>query len=240
MNRIVKSFAIFFLILCTCFVLSSCTGLKLTPDMKESIDIYKEAISKAQKEKSGTIEVVSYIDDDAIEFKTTETTIVFDYNISGNKVQFERKDSLNGEETEIYKCDGKKIEVFDREKDKWIDDTKKNKDYLSSKTNPFVTLSLFRVDNNLKVDSSHLSNITRHQEGDYTVITFTLNDKSVSTVLSYTKAKGIVRESAGHTRSYYIDSEGNLCKIQIDAAQKIASNGETNDYTTSITVDIKR
>ena len=75
---------------------------------------------------------------------------------------------------------------------------------------------------------------------DYTVITFTLNDKSVSTVLSYTKAKGIVRESAGHTRSYYIDSEGNLCKIQIDAAQKIASNGETNDYTTSITVDIKR
>ena len=240
MSRIFKKIICVLLILCFSLLFSSCSGLKLTPEMEESIEIYKEAVSKALKAKKGSIRVVSYIDDDAIEFKTTETTIDFSYVVSGNKVKFDRNDSLNGEDAEVYRCDGKKIEVYDREEDKWFDDTEKNKDYLDAKKNPLVTLTLFRVDNDLKINTSHLSDIKRSRDGDYTVITFTLNDKSVSTVLSYTKAKGIVRESAGHTRSYYIDKDNNLCKIKIDAVQKISSNGKVNNYTSSITVDIER
>ena len=219
---------------------SSCSGLKLTPEMEESIDMYTDAVSSAEKAKGGRISVVSVIDDDAIEFKTTETTIDFEYSVEGDKVIFERFDTLNGEKTAKYKCDGNKIEVYDFDKEKWSDTTDQNKEYLDVKKNPLTSLTLFRVDSNKKVDTNLLTDIKRFTEDEYTVIEFTLKDESVSSVMSYTKADGIVRESAGHTRSYYLDEKGELVKINIEAVQDIITNGTSNKYTTKMTVLIKR
>lgn len=217
---------------------SSCSGLELTPEMEECIEIYTAAVDKAEQAASGKITVTSVAEDNAIEFKTTESVIVFSYTVSDGKVSFERVDTVDGAESAKYSCDGTTVNSY--EDGAWVDKTEENTAFLSADTNPLTTLSLFRVDNDKKIRTDYLSDIQRRTEDGFTVIDFILKDSSVSTVLGYTKADGIVRQSAGHTRSYYIDSEGELCKIVINAVQQVLNNGEAGEYKTSMTVTIER
>ncbi len=217
---------------------SSCSNFKFTPQMQECIDIYLDAIEKNETKTSGHITVTSVADDNAIEYKRTESVINFDYSITDGKVSYQRNDCLNGKTVAEYKCDGQRVLCYDENTNSWIDKTEQNKAFLSSKSNPLTTLSLFRVDNNKKLRRSNFESITSHKDADMTVVVFTLDDSTVSTVLEYNKADGIVRESAGHTRSYYIDSDGFLRKVIVEAIQNVTSNDKISVYKTTMTVEI--
>ncbi len=227
------------LIICVIlFSLSSCDSFKITDDMQVSVDKYISAVSSFTEKISGNLKVTSVIEDNAIEFKTTESIIEYDYTINDKKVSFSRKDYSDKKETASFKTDGDKILSFDYTTQEWIDKTEENASFLTVENNPFVTLSLFRIENNYKVKASYLSNIVEKVEGEYTVVEFTLKDSTVSTVLGYNKADGIVRNSAGHTRSYYINSNGELEKIVIVALQDVVNNGDEGTYKSTITVEI--
>ena len=230
----------FVLIVCCLLLCTSCSSFKFSPETEAYRDEYLEAVEKAENAASGEITVSSLLVDEAIEFKTTESRIDFKYTVENKKVLFEREDYLDGELSAKYKSDGKIVESFDLSSEKWVDKTEENAVFLSADKNPLTTLSLFRVDNNNKVKTSYLSDVKKRTEGEYSVIEFVLNDKSVSTVLGYTKADGIVRNSAGHVRSYYINSDGELCRIVIKALQDVINNGKQGKYDSTMTVEIKR
>ena len=129
--------------------------------------------------------------------------------------------------------------MYDFSTESWIDETEDNKSYMSSGSNPLTSLSLFRIDSKLKIKTDYLTDIKQYESGDFTVVEFTLKDSTVSVVLSYYKADGIVRKSAGHTRSYFIDSDGYISKIIISTTQKMYSNGEEGTYNTEMVVECK-
>ena len=220
------------------FIMTSCNNFKITDEMQITVDKYISAVSSFAKNTSGKMSVTTVIEDKAIEFKTTESVIEYEYTITEDKVSFVRKDFLNGEEIANYKTDSEKVLAYDYSLKDWVDKTEENASFLSAANNPFVTLSLFRVDNNYKVKANYLSDISEKTDGEYTVIQFKLKDSTVSTVLGYNKADGIVRNSAGHTREYYIDSEGDLERIIIIALQDVANNGKEGSYKSTITVEI--
>lgn len=234
MKRVI-SFIFLVLILIS---LCSCSGLKITSEIEGYIELYKKAIENTTVKQQGEVKVTSVTNDNAIEFTTTTSLIEFDYYIKDDKVVFNRNDHVNDELLAVYICNGDEILVKNDAEAEFKDATKQNESFLYVDKNPFITLSLFRVDSNGKIDSSVLNNIKQYTEDEYTVVEFVLSDKAVSTVLGYTKADGVVRKSSGHTRKYYIDSNNNVCKIQIDASQKIISNGVEGDYITSMTVEI--
>lgn len=218
--------------------LSSCNSFKITDEMQTSVDKYISAVSSFSENLSGSLKVTTVIEDNAIEYKTTESVIEYEYTVNDEKVSFLRKDYLNGKENASYKSDGEKVMSFDYELEDWVDKTEENTAFLSVKNNPFITLSLFRIDNDYKVKANYLSNITERADGEYSVVEFTLKDSTVSTVLGYNKVDGIVRNSAGHTRSYYINSNGELEKIVIVALQEVFNNGKEGSYKSTITVEI--
>jgi len=234
-----KSKLLLFLLIAICLIsMSSCSGLKITPEIQATIDKYISAVSSFAENESGTVKITTVQEDKAIEFKTTESVIDYNYTVADQKVSFERKDYLDGKENASYKCDGNSVLMYDYSAEDWVDKTKENSVFLSSKNNPITTLSLFRVDSKYKVKAKNFTEITESTEGDYTVIKFSLDDSTVSTVLSYNKADGIVRTSAGHTRSYYLDSDGNIKKIVIEALQNVVNNGNEGSYKSAITVEI--
>ncbi len=220
------------------FNLSSCNSFKITDEMQKSVDKYISAVTSFSQKPSGNLNVTTVVEDNAIEYKTTKSQIEYEYTVNEQKVLFTRKDYLNGEENASFKSDGEKVLSFDYELQDWVDKTDENKSFLSVKNNPFVTLSLFRIDNNYKVKANYLSDIVERNEGEYIIIEFTLKDSTVSTVLGYNKADGIVRNSAGHTRSYFINSKGELEKIVIVALQDVVNNGKEGSYKSTITVEI--
>ena len=220
-------------------LLSSCSSLKITEHMQEGIDVYTEAVTKSESREEGTVSVLSVVDDNAIEFKHTESLIECDYTVSEGKVNFSRTDYLNGEMTLQYQCDGNTVMCLDKKTNEWTDKTEENYSFISPQTNPLITLSLFRVDSNKKINTNHITDIqynsTPDQDGNVTV-QFTLKNSTITDIMGYNKVKGIVRNSAGHVRTYYIDSDGYISKIVISAVQKIYNNGKEGYYTTEMTV----
>ena len=235
-----KNKVVFLLIIACMCLCTSCSSFKFSPETEGYRDEYLNAVAKAEKAISGEIKVTSVLVDEAIEFKTTESIIDYKYSINDGKVVFEREDYVDGKLSSKFESDGNSVKQFDLTDEKWVDKTEENAVFLLADKNPFATLSLFRVDNNKKVKTSYLSDVRKRTDGEYTVIEFVLNDKSVSTVLGYTKADGIVRNSAGHTRSYFINSDGDLCKIVIEANQDVINNGKQGKYNSLMTVEIKR
>lgn len=111
--------------------------------------------------------------------------------------------------------------------------------FWSAQTNPLTTLSLFRVDSKYKVRTDYMTDIKYNSvpdENGYTSVEFTLKDSTVSDILDYNKARGIVRRSAGHTRTYYIDSSGYIAKIVVLTNQVVFNNGKEGSYNTEMTV----
>lgn len=234
MKRLLALLFIFLIILSLC----SCSGLEVTPEIEEYIILYKTAVENTVTNKSASVKVKSVTKDNAIEFTTNTSVIEFVFKIENDKVLFDRNDYLNDELSATYTCDGNTVLVKNSGDTKFSDVTEQNEVFLYADKNPFVTLSLFRVDNEGKINNSVLKDVKKYTEGEYTVVEFALSDKAVSTILGYTKADGVVRESAGNTRKYYIDSNSKICKIQIDSNQKIISNGVEGEYITSMTVEI--
>ena len=224
------------LLLAVLFLSTSCSTLEVTEEMNEAIELYKSAVSASELKNKGKITVTSLLNDEALENKKTESVIEFEYEIKDGKVHFTRTDYVGGKENAKYISDGATVKEYDYESLTWLDKTEANKTLLIPESNPFTTLSLFRVDNKLKLRTDYFKNIESFNQDGQQVVRFTLKDNSVSDSLGYYKADGIVRESAGHTRSYYITSEGYVSKIVISTVQKIITNGESGDYTTEITV----
>lgn len=218
------------------FSLSSCSDLKITDEMQVAIDEYIAAIKKSQTRIDGEVFVSSIADDQAIEFKTTKSTIDCSYSSKDGKVTFERTDTLDGRENAKYSCDGTIVNSYNYETEAWEDKTSENKDFLSVDTNPFITMTLFRVDSKYKIDTGHLSNILSYTEDEFRVVEFVLKNSSISEVMSYNKADGIVRESTGNSRKYYIDKDGYIAKIEITTVQTMRSNGKEGTYTTEMIV----
>ena len=226
--------ALFALILIT-----SCSELKLTEQMQAGVDVYIEAVSKHANKTAGKIKVISVSDDSAIEFKSTKSVIECEYTVNDGNVIYTRTDYLDGKKTSEYQCDGESVMCLVAGSSDWVDKTEENAVFLSADTNPLTTLSLFRVDNDFQVRTDYLTDIQYNSQPDengYVTVRFTLKDSTVSNVLSYNKVKGIVRSSAGHTRTYYIDGDGDIAKIVVSAVQKILNNGKEGYYTTEITV----
>lgn len=233
-----KRFISFFIIILMLLSLCSCYGLKVTPEIEGYIEQYKKAVDSTTEKQHGKVKVTSVNTDNAINFNTTTSVIEFEYTIDNDRVLFNRNDYLNGELGAVYICDGKKISVQNGIENEFKDVTEQNKTFLSKDKNPFISLTLFRVDSNGKIDNSVLKDVKQYAEDGYSVIEFELSDKAVSTVLGYTKADGVVRKSSGHTRKYYVNENSEICKIQIDANQKIISNGVEGEYITTMTVEI--
>lgn len=217
----------------------SCSDLKITEDMQKAIDVYTQAVAQSETRSEGKVVFNSVTDDKALEFKRTQTTVNFEYTVKDGKVSFTRTDLLDGTESAKYQSNGSTVEKFDYSNSTWIDATEENKDLLTASSNPFITLSLFRVDNKLRLRTDYLKDITMTDENDVKVVTFTLKDSTVSDVLAFYKADGIVRESAGHTRKYYINSKGYIEKIIINTTQQIITNGTAGDYVTEMIVECK-
>ncbi len=234
-----KKFLAFIICITTVFFLCSCDNLKITNEMQIAIDLYKSAVEKSKQKSEGNISVTSVAVDSAIEFKTTKSEIDFIYTVDDNAVSFERSDRLNGKEIAKYKCNGTEVFSYNYETSNWDEKTEQNKEFMSASENPFITLSLFRVDTNGKMRMDYMENIRNYKEGEYTVVEFTLDDSTVSNVLQYYKADGIVRKSAGHTRTYYIDSDGYIAKIVVATVQLMYTNGEEGSYSTEMTVICK-
>lgn len=235
-----KNKTILLFIICCLFLCASCSSFKFSPETEVYRDEYLTAVEKATKYDHGEIKVTTVSVDDVIEFKTTESIINYNYTVKNGNVSFVREDYVNGTLNSKIESDGESVKQFDLTSEEWIEKTEENALFLSADKNPFTTLSLFRVDNNKKIKTSYLSEINKKKDGESTIIEFVLNDKAVSTVLGYTKADGIVRNSAGHTRSYYISSDGDITKIVIESYQDVLNNGKEGKYTSIMTVDIKR
>lgn len=225
-------------ILCLGLLLSftSCSSLKVTEEIQTAIDLYTEAVKKSENRQSGNINVVSVAEDSAIEFKTTESVINCDFTVSNGKVIYERTDTLNGVESAKYTCDGETVKSFNYDTEVWEDKTEQNANFIDASTNPLVTLYLFRVDSNYKIRTDYMTDIKSYEEDGLTAVEFTLKDSTVSDVLQYYKADGIVRQSAGHTRTYYINGEGYIEKIVVSTVQLLYSNGKEGSYKTEMTV----
>lgn len=216
--------------------LASCSTLEITDEMQNAMDEYLSAVAKSEIKTMGKIKVESVLDDNAIEFKKTKSVIDYSFEVVDEKVKFERVDYLDDKENAKYTSDGEKVLAYDYNSLEWTDKTAENKQFLSSKNNPFVTLSLFRVDSNKKIRKEYLTDIKSYEKDGEKVIEFTLKNSAVSEVLGLHKANGIVRESTKHTRSYYINQEGYISKIVIFATQDIISNGEVGKYSSEMTV----
>ena len=229
------------IILCIFILLfiCGCSDLKITEDMQQAIDVYTQAVAQSETRSEGKVVFNSVTDDKALEFKRTQTTVNFEYTVKNGAVCFTRSDFLDGTESAKYRSDGSIVEKFDYSNSTWVDVTEENKDLLKASANPFITLSLFRVDNKLRLRTDYLKDITMTDENGVKVITFTLKDKTVSDVLAFYKADGIVRESAGHTRKYYISSDGYIEKIIINTTQQIITNGTAGEYITEMVVECK-
>lgn len=226
-----------------CFVIllgiSSCSSLKVTEEIQTAIDLYTEAVKKSETRQSGNINVISIAEDSAIEFKTTESVIDCDYKVDNGKVIYERTDTLNGEESAKYTCDGVNVKAYNYDTEVWEDKTEQNADFIDASTNPLVTLSLFRVDSNYKIRTDYMTDIKSYETDGLTAVEFTLKDSTVSDVLQYYKADGIVRQSAGHTRTYFINDDGYIEKIIVSTVQLLYSNGKEGSYKTEMTVICK-
>lgn len=217
---------------------ASCSGLKVTEQMQSGIDAYIGAVSMAESKTAGKVKVTSVTDDSAIEFKRTESVIEFDYTVEDGKVVYTRSDFIDGVKAAEYSCDGQQVMCRENGGD-WADKTEESKDFLSPQTNPLTTLSLFRVDSKKRVRTEYMTDIKYDPAPDkdgYTSVEFTLKDSTVSDILGYNKVRGIVRNSAGHVRTYYIDSSGCIAKIVISTVQQVLNNGKEGYYTTEMTV----
>ena len=226
------------LVLCLAIslLLSGCSSLEITDEMRDAIELYKQAVSATEQKTNGLVKFESVTDDNALEFKKTSTSVEFSFEVINDSVKFDRTDYTDGVEVAKYTSDGISVKSYDSSSDSWVDVTETHSDFIKPQSNPCITLSLFRIDNKLRIREDYLSDIKSFKEGDNTVVEFTLKDKTVSDVFDFYKADGIVRESAGHTRAYYINEQGLVEKIIIKTAQEVISNGKSGSYKTEMTV----
>ncbi len=220
-------------------LLCSCSGLKVTEQMQAGIDLYTKAVENTEGKTSGKVSVTSVIKDNAIEFKNSESLIEYEYTVKDGAVLFTRTDYIDGVKDCEYVSDGITVKKKTEQSSEWEDVTEDNKIYLSPETNPLSTLSFFRVDSKHRIRTDYMTDIVYNSAPDENgcqSVKFTLKDSTVTDVLSYNKVKGIVRNSAGHTREYFIDESGNIAKVVISTAQQVFNNGKEGSYTTDITV----
>lgn len=235
MKKLSKTLILLCMTFCLLFV-SGCSKLEITEDMQKSIDEYIAAVTKSETRTQGKVRVTSILEDSAIEFKTTKSVIEYDYKVVDDKVEYERVDYTDDVESAKYKSDGTTVMKFDYETGAWVDKTEENSQFITTDSNPFITLSLFRVDSKTKLNTSYLTDIKSYEQDSCKVIEFTLDDSTVTDVLGFYKADGIARQSAGHTRAYYINSEGFITKVIVSTVQNIISNGEVGLYKTEMIV----
>ena len=240
--KYIKKTAMLIIAVLVILLLPSCSGIKLDDNMKAGIDSYISAVEKSEKRPAGNVTVVSTCEDNAIEFKNTESVIECSYEVRDGKVIYSRSDTLNDKLAGEYESDGTKVMYREAGSSEWVDKTEENKKFLSQETNPLTTLSLFRVDSKHKVNTDYITDIKYNSvpdENGLTSVEFTLKDSTVSDVLSYSKVKGIVRSSAGHVRTYYIDGDGYISRITVSTVQIIFNNGKEGSYRTDMTVTCK-
>ena len=233
-----KKIKLIFVSFCTILLLiiSGCSSLEITDEMRSAMDLYKQAVSLTEQKNTGTVKFESITDDNALEFKKTSTSVHFNFEVVDGTVKFDRTDYTDGSEVAKYVSDGTSVKSYDYNADVWNDVTELHSDFLKPQSNPFITLNLFRIDNKLRIREDYLTDIKTYTENELTVVEFKLKDKTVSDVFDFYKADGIVRESAGHTRSYYINDLGIIEKVIIKTSQEVISNGVSGNYDTLMTV----
>ncbi len=217
--------------------LCSCDGFKDTPETDAAFAAYEAAIEQALACKSGAVSVQT-VNKDTLQ--KTETIGVIEYSFNtdeNNRVSFERKDYTNGELVASYYGDGAAAYQMDLATDEWADVTESGKEMLDHEKNYMNTLSLFRIDSNFRYSKRFYESVVMEEgENGGKVITFTLKSSVISDMFSYTDDREMKRKMTHQHRSYYLDAQGRLFKIEIDTAQNVSIRGETGVLSNFITV----
>ena len=231
--------SVFMILLAAVLLLASgCNTFKDTPETDAAFSAYEAAIRKAVEHRKGSISVVTQ-NKDTID--NTESLGVIEYSFTtdeAGKVSFERNDFTNGEPVAAYYADGSAAYQMNMETGEWVDVTEDSKDMLTHGTNYMNTLSLFRIDNHFRYSKHFYESVTLEQQGEEQVVVFTLKNKAVSKMFSFSDEKPIRRTMAGHTRSYHLNAEGELYKIVIDTKQDVVYKGAEGTLTNRITVEM--
>ncbi|MBQ6824306.1 MAG: hypothetical protein IJP27_06620 [Clostridia bacterium] len=216
--------------------LCSCNSFKDTPETDAAFDAYEAAVRQTIAHKKGALTVVTE-NKDTVE--NTETLGVIEYTFATdeeNKVSFERNDFTNGDLVASYYGDGVAAFQMDMTSGEWVDVTEESKAMLSHDQNYMNTLSLFRIDNQFRYSKHFYQSVTMEEAGEERIVTFTLKNKAVSDMFSFSDEREIRRTQSAQSRSYYINSEGNLSKIVIDTQQDVVYKGTEGKLSNVITV----
>ncbi len=230
------------LLIITLFLLglTGCNTFEDTPETDAAFAAYEAAVVQTVAHKKGVISVVTENKDTAIENK--ETLGVIDYEFSTDeegKVTFLRNDYTDGVAVASYKGDGKTAYQMNMETEEWVDVTEESGAMLIHDTNYMNTLSLFRIDNGFRYSKQFFESVVLAESGNEKVITFTLKNDAVTGMLEYSDVRGIKRQLASQTRTYYVNEAGDIYKIVIDTVQDIKYEGKTGMLSTKITVTTK-
>lgn len=220
--------------------LCGCNTFEDTPETDAAFAAYEAAVTQTVAHKSGIITVVTENKDTAVENK--ETLGVIDYEFTTDeegKVTFTRNDYTDALPVACYKGDGKAAWQMNMETEEWVDVTEESAAMLTHDTNYMNTLSLFRIDNGFRYSKQFFESVTMQEIAGEKVITFTFKNDSVTGMLEYSDVRGIKREQASQTRSYYVNEAGDISKIVIDTVQNIKYEGKAGILATKITVTTK-
>lgn len=217
--------------------LCSCDQFEDTPETDAAFAAYEAAITQTVLRKSGSVSVQT-VNKDTME--ETENIGVIEYNFSTDeesRVTFDRNDYTNGELVASYYGDGEKAYQMDLTTDQWVDVTESSAAMLNHETNYMNTLSLFRIDNGFRYSKRFFESVTMSNgEDGGKIVTFTLKNSVVNDMFSYTDDRSLRREQAHQSRSYYINSQGDLYKIVIDSTQNVSYEGKSGTLSNLITV----
>ena len=231
-----KLLSVFMIVLMT-VGLCSCDRFEDTPETDAAFAAYEAAIQKILACKSGTVSVQT-VNKDTLE--NTESTGVIEYSFStdeSDKVNFERNDYTNGELVASYYGDGVSAYQLDLSTDQWVDVTESSEDMLNHKKNYMNTLSLFRIDSDFRYSKRYYESVVMEDGNDGgKIITVTLKSSVISDMFSYTDDRDLKREMTHQHRSYYLDAQGELYKIEIDSSQNVSINGTSGVLSNLITV----
>lgn len=220
--------------------LTGCSTFKDTPETDAAFAAYEAAVSQTVGHKSGIITVVTENKDTAIENKETLGVIDYEFTTDAEgKVTFTRNDYTDGLPVAAYKGDGKAAYQMNMETEEWVDVTEESAAMLTHDTNYMNTLSLFRIDNGFRYSKQFFESVTMQETAGEKVITFTFKNDAVTGMLEYSDVRGIKREQASQTRTYYVNEAGDISKIVIDTVQNIKYEGKTGILSTKITVTTK-
>ncbi len=233
MKRVLSIWMICLMMLGLC----GCDRFEDTPETDAAFAAYEAAIQQILACRSGAVSVQT-VNKDTLE--NTESTGVIEYSFStdeNNRVSFERKDYTNGELMASYYGDGTAAYQMDLTTDEWADVTESSKEMLDHKKNYMNTLSLFRIDSDFRYSKQYYESVVmKDGESGGKVITFTLKSSVISDMFSYTDDREMKREMTHQYRSYFIDDQGSLYKIEIDTSQNVSINEKSGVLSNFITV----